>query len=295
MNGVRQREQRGLGDVVGGADAPGRVARRASRRTAPPCPARRARPMRRCRSRPVRCALTRIGASSTASDRVSVSAAPLVIATASVPASILNAATPENSRIDPPSSIWPAKARASISGPITLVSNERRTASRSRSSIRAAGARRGGRDEVVDGADPLGQRGDRRVVGEVDGLDADAGVGRVGLARGAPALRPATITFAPVGAGRLGDAARDPAAAADHQHGLVVQEAAMSSSLSLRRAGRRGRRRERPGAPREPGAGVAGRSTSAAASLAAAGHVSAQRLEVSRAGRLGRPRDHLGR
>jgi hypothetical protein len=47
-------------------------------------------------------AFTRIGASSIASDRVSVSAAPLVIATASVPTSILNAATPEKISIDPP-------------------------------------------------------------------------------------------------------------------------------------------------------------------------------------------------
>jgi hypothetical protein len=78
-------------------------------------------------------ALTRIGASSTASERVRVSAAPLVIATASVPTAILNAASPEKITNDPPSLIFGARCLASISGPITFVSNDSRTLSRSRS------------------------------------------------------------------------------------------------------------------------------------------------------------------
>ena len=81
-------------------------------------------------------ALTRIGASSRASERASVSAAALVMATPRVPTAILAAATPENMTNDPPSFIRGARCLASISGPITLVSKDSRIASRSRSGTR---------------------------------------------------------------------------------------------------------------------------------------------------------------
>ena len=81
-------------------------------------------------------ALTRIGASSRASERARVSAAALVMATPMVPTAILAAATPENRTNEPPSFIRGARCLASMSGPITLVSNDSRIASRSRSAIR---------------------------------------------------------------------------------------------------------------------------------------------------------------
>jgi hypothetical protein len=86
----------------------------------------------------------------------------------------------------------------------------------------AAGARRGGRDDVVNGAHSPSQASDRVVVGQVDRLRAHArvmvvGVGELlGVAAGGGHRRPR-------GAGRLRDRSREPAAAADHQHLLVLQ------------------------------------------------------------------------
>ena len=76
-------------------------------------------------------ALTRMGASSRASERARVSAAALVIATPRVPTTIFDAAAPEKMTNDPPSLIRGARCLASISGPITLVSKDRLIASRS--------------------------------------------------------------------------------------------------------------------------------------------------------------------
>jgi hypothetical protein len=81
-------------------------------------------------------ALTRMGASSRARERARASAAPLVIATPRVPTVILAAATPENSTNDPLEGMRGATCLASSSGPITLVSNDRLIASRSRSARR---------------------------------------------------------------------------------------------------------------------------------------------------------------
>jgi hypothetical protein len=69
-------------------------------------------------------ALTRIGASSTASERVRVSAAPLVMATASVPTVILNAASPEKITNDPPSPSRRASAAIEASSVTSTVSTE---------------------------------------------------------------------------------------------------------------------------------------------------------------------------
>ncbi len=80
--------------------------------------------------------MTRIGASSSASDRASVSAAELVMATPRVPTVILVAATPEKITNDPPSLIRGARCLASISGPSTLTSKDSLSASRSRSATR---------------------------------------------------------------------------------------------------------------------------------------------------------------
>ena len=81
-------------------------------------------------------ALTRMGASSRARERARTSAAPLVMATPSVPTVIFAAATPENRTNDPPPVIRGARCLASINGPITLVSNDSLIASRSRSAMR---------------------------------------------------------------------------------------------------------------------------------------------------------------
>src|ERR1700759_2805567 len=121
-------------------------------------------------------ALTRIGPSSRASDRTSVSAAALVMATAIVPTAILVAATPEKMTNDPSGPIRGAKCLASISGPTTLVSNDCRTAPRPRGG--------GGRNPVAHGPEPLPEGGDGRLVGQVDELGDDPGLAGVG--RGQP-------------------------------------------------------------------------------------------------------------
>jgi hypothetical protein len=77
-----------------------------------------------------------MGASSRARERARTSAAPLVIATPRVPTVIFAAATPEKRTNDPPADMRGARCLASINGPITLVSNDRLIASRSRSAMR---------------------------------------------------------------------------------------------------------------------------------------------------------------
>lgn len=74
-------------------------------------------------------ALTRIGASSTASDRVTVLTEPLVAATPRKPGSGSRAATPENRTKDPSSGMRGAKCLASMIGPTTLVWKDRMIAS----------------------------------------------------------------------------------------------------------------------------------------------------------------------
>src|ERR1700741_5270416 len=64
-------------------------------------------------------ALTRIGASSTASERATKSTAPLVMATPRYPTLTLTALTPENSTNEPPEFICGEKCLASIVGPLT--------------------------------------------------------------------------------------------------------------------------------------------------------------------------------
>src|SRR6266568_2898396 len=160
--------------------------------------------------------LTRIGASSRASDRARVSAAALVMATPRVPTAILAAATPEKMTNEPPVFIRGARCLASMSGPITLVSKDSRIACRSRSGTRPRAR-----------AEP----GDGRLVGQVDGLGADArlvGVGGaqcVRVAAGRDNLRAGVL-------GGQGDRAGEPAAAADDEHGLVFQWSGHGSVLS---------------------------------------------------------------
>jgi hypothetical protein len=101
-----------------------------------------------------------------------------------------------------------------------LVSNESRVALEV--SDLAAGAGRGGRDDVVDRAHAAGESGDRVVAVEVDELGAHARVVVVGLRQGLRVAAGGDHRRAR-GAGGLGDGTRDPAAAADHQHRLVVQ------------------------------------------------------------------------
>jgi hypothetical protein len=86
----------------------------------------------------------------------------------------------------------------------------------------AAGAGRGGGHHVVNDAEPLAERGDGRLVGEVDRLGADARLGGVGVVK---------CLLAAAGHDELGslvpggehDGAREPASPADDEHGLVFQ------------------------------------------------------------------------
>jgi hypothetical protein len=165
-------------------------------------------------------AFTRIGASSRARERANVSAAALVIATAMVPTVIFVAATPEQMTSEPPSVIRGAKCLASIRGPITLVSNDSRTASRPRSAMRPRAR-----------AEPSAEAGDRVIVGEVDIVSADAWLADV---RGLKDLRIAACRHH---AGSLvtrgeRDGPGEPAAAPDDQHGLVLQESGHDKVLS---------------------------------------------------------------
>ena len=85
----------------------------------------------------------------------------------------------------------------------------------------SASAGRGGRHHVIDGAHPVGEGGDRLVVGEVDDLSGDiaaaVGAGELGLiASGRDDPRAFRLR-------QQSDRARDPAAAPDHHDGLVPQ------------------------------------------------------------------------
>ena len=163
-------------------------------------------------------AFTRIGASSTASERVRVSAAPLVIATASVPTSILNAATPEKITSEPPvdpvREVLREHQRADHLGV-----ERRRTAARS-SSARRPRARA---DAVETTWSTVPTRSASAaidgVVGEVDGLGPLAGVG---CAEGVAVAAGVDHVGARATRG-LADGMRDAAAAADDQHCPAVR------------------------------------------------------------------------
>jgi hypothetical protein len=95
----------------------------------------------------------------------------------------------------------------------------------------APGARGRGRHHVIDRAEPLAEGGDRDLVGQVNGLGGDPGLGgvsgaqRFGVAAGRDDLRAGL-------AGGQGDRSGEAAAAPDDQHGLVLQRAVHDRVLS---------------------------------------------------------------
>ena len=125
-------------------------------------------------------ALTRSGASSRASERASVSAAALVMATPIVPTAILVAATPEKMTNEPP---W-IHPRGQVLGqhqrPDHLGVERQPDRVPVQVGQAAPGPGRGGGDHVVDRAEPLAEGGDRAFVGQVDALGADPGLAGVG-------------------------------------------------------------------------------------------------------------------
>ena len=170
--------------------------------------------------------MTRIGASSTASERVSVSAAPLVIATASVPISILNAATPENNRIDPAVLICSRGAGSEhqrADAPWCRTSAARPHARGRRALPRARADAVEIRWSIVPTRAASASMNTSSSLRSTDSTrtpasDAYSDARRSGWAAGDDHVRAA-------GPRRVGDRPRDPAATADHEHVLSCSEA----------------------------------------------------------------------